>query len=108
MKTMLAAFAAALILLTGAAFCAELQPFELPSQKENSPERASPPPKSHAPRVDEAVYETFKKKVRTLDAETKKALLRSFMKERDNAADEKDWDKAEHYTRLLEILKREP
>ena len=53
---------------------------------------------------ESAVYAEFRKKVKNLSPEERKKLKESFQQKMDNAAENKNYDEAAYYQRLINIL----
>lgn len=84
---------------------AELRPYSLPSQQA-APRIEQHPMEQRAarPRVSEAYYQNFEKKVKRLKPVQRDKLSRSFERNREQAIESGRTDEEEHYRRLLQIL----
>lgn len=85
---------------------AELRPYTLPSQQ-SEPRMEQRPIERRAvrPWVNEAYYQNFEKRVKGLKPAQRNDLARSFAQKRDQAIDAGRVDEAQHYLRLLQILR---
>lgn len=85
---------------------AELRPYSLPSQQA-APRIEQRPMEQRAvrPRVSEAYYQDFEKKIKGLKLAQRADLARSFERNRDQAIESGRVDEAQHYLRLLQIVR---
>lgn len=87
----------------------ELIPYRLPSERDYPPPQSS---QSVQPRMQrqmdsrEEYYWNFEQKAAGLSEPERKELIRDFSRKQKDAADEKRYDEAQHYLRLLEILSK--
>jgi len=85
---------------------AELRPYSLPSQQA-APRIEQRPMEQRAvrPRVSETYYQDFEKKIKGLKPAHRADLARSFERNRDQAIESGRVDEAQHYLRLLQIVR---
>jgi hypothetical protein len=85
---------------------AELRPYSLPSQQ-SAPriEQRQMEQRIVRPRVSEAYYQNFEKRVKGLKPAQRADLARSFERNRDQAIESGRVDESQHYLRLVQILR---
>lgn len=85
---------------------AELRPYSLPSQQAAPRmEQRQMEQRAVRPRVSEAYYQDFEKKVKGLKPAQRDKLARSFERNRDQAIESGRVDEEDHYRRLLQIVR---
>lgn len=87
------------LLLAGA-----LERYTVPQQQ--SGKRAQPDTIVHPGYVSEEVYTEFEEKISGLSSKDKKELKEYYSNKRDNAVKENNMQAANHYIRLINILKK--
>lgn len=84
----------------------ELRPYTLPSQQAAPrTEQRQMEPRPVRPRISEAYYQDFENQVKGLKPEQRADLDRSFARQRDLAIRSGRIDEAQHYLRLLQIVR---
>lgn len=85
---------------------AELRPYSLPSQRaEPRYEPRQMEQKAIRPQISEQYYRDFEQKAKKLKPAQRADLIRSFQGSRDQAIKAGRLDEAQHYVRLLEIVR---
>lgn len=95
-----------LLLYTLVAFQAEgseFRPLSLPPAPTSAAAYQKESSRSQ-PEVDESVYVRFKLEVRTMKAEERAGLVKSFSAKREQAIQNQQWEECNHYKRLIDIL----
>ncbi len=89
------------------AFCGELRPLVLPSEKQNLNTRQQTDSiQASKPKMDASVYKEFEQKVKNLSQDERKKASEGFIGKRDEAIKRKSWDEVEYYSKLIDILKK--
>lgn len=85
---------------------AELRPYSLPSQQA-APRIEQRPMEQRTvtPRISEAYYQNFEERLKGLKPEQRADLTRVFERNRDQAIESGNIDEAQHYLRLLQIVR---
>lgn len=90
---------------------AELRPYSLPSQQaaprmeQRQMEQRPMEQRAVRPRVSEIYYLDFEKKVKSLKPAQRAELIKSFERDRDRTIEVGRLDEAQHYLRLLQIVR---
>jgi len=96
-----------LILFTDVVYCGEFRDYRLPSQqyRQYEPER---PVKVPRPKPSESrnIYIEFEEKFRHLSPEQREELIHIFNEKTMEAKEQKDFNKAEYYRTLINILEQ--
>ncbi len=95
------AFTAATIALL--AWGAELSPYQPPVQRATPMQRS---PGSPQRSTDADIYGQFEREVRALSAEQRQELADSFARRVERALQDRNYEEAAHYSKLLSILGR--
>lgn len=104
MKFFLHLLASALFATAGSmqmASAAELRPLKLPSTQQGYIQQ----PRTVEP-VGTTLYRDFEEKVKTMSTEEKEAYRKYYSSELDKAVNNKDYNRTDHFNRLLGILSR--